>query len=358
MKIFYDHQIFSLQTYGGISRYFFELISSNMDFILSLKMTNNYYLRNKYPDKYMSFLLNYNFKGKNRIISNINKFFTNINITKESFDIFHPTYYDIYFLDIIKNKPFVLTVYDMIHEKFKIFPNSDKISIYKQHLITKASKIITISNSTKKDLMEIYNIDEKKIQTIYLANSISLKDKIVNIELPSKYILFVGNRGLYKNFDLFFESIRELLVNDDELCLVCVGGNKFSKNELQKYNSHLSKRILHFNLSDNELSHFYQNALLFVFPSLYEGFGIPILEAFACKCPLVCSNIDPFLEIAGDGAYYFDPCDKISIKNAVEKIINSDFLRKQLIINGEKRLKNFSWNKTVYETKKLYESLV
>jgi glycosyltransferase involved in cell wall biosynthesis len=362
MKIFYDHQIFSLQIYGGISRYFFELIDKSMadkdlDIILPLKLTNNYYLQNKYPNKYLKFLPNYNFRGKNRIIFGINRFFTNI--AKESFDVFHPTYYNPYFLNSIGNKPFVLTVYDMIHEKFKkCFSENDKTSAYKQYLAMKASKIITISDSTKKDLTEIYKIDEKKIQTIYLGNSLLPKEQVFNHKLPSRYILFVGNRGGYKNFDLFFESIKDLLINDNELYLICVGGGKFSRIEFEKCGLNLSKQILQFDLKDNQLSYFYQNALLFVFPSLYEGFGIPILESFACECPLVCSNTSSFLEVAGDGAYYFDPYSKISIKNAIVKVMNSDFLRRQLIANGKIILKDFSWNKTANETKKLYESLL
>ena len=103
---------------------------------------------------------------------------------------------------------------------------------------------------------------------------------------------------------------------------------------------------------------FYKQAELFVFPSLYEGFGIPILEAFACECPLVCSNTSSLPEIAADGAEYFNPYDVFSIKIAIENVLNNDDRKKVLKLNGKKRLKNFSWQKTAEDTKKIYESIL
>ena len=97
---------------------------------------------------------------------------------------------------------------------------------------------------------------------------------------------------------------------------------------------------------------------MFVFPSLYEGFGIPVLEAFTCDCPLVCSNESSLPEIAGEAAYYFDPYSEISIKNAISKVLEDSDLRNRLISSGKKRLQQFSWKQTALQTKKVYEQIL
>jgi glycosyltransferase involved in cell wall biosynthesis len=106
------------------------------------------------------------------------------------------------------------------------------------------------------------------------------------------------------------------------------------------------------------LANFYKNALAFIFPSLYEGFGIPVLESFACGCPLLCSNVSSLPEIAGDCACYFDPYSEESIKNAITQLIENDDFRKKLIVKGHTRLKLFSWEQTAEQTKRIYESVI
>ena len=165
MKILYDHQIFTTQKYGGISRYFYELISilnceENMQTNIPLNVSNNHYLANKNLVNFFNFFPNKEFRGKFRLMMEWNKRGVIQEIKKQNFDIFHPTYYDPYFLKYIDEKPFVLTVYDMIHEKFSdFFPQNDKTSHYKKLLVEKASRIIAISYSTKQDLIDIFGID-------------------------------------------------------------------------------------------------------------------------------------------------------------------------------------------------------
>lgn len=365
MKIQYDHQIFTSQKYGGISRYFYELMKEfdslgNIQTNTSLLLSNNHYISEKKYTHHMSFLPEKEFRGKQRLLNLFNKPNSIYALKKQNFDIFHPTYYDPYFLDYIGDKPFVLTVYDMIHEKFgDMFSPSDKTSTQKRLLIEKATKVIAISESTKKDLMEVFGTDESKIEVVYLGNSMfpnSLQNK--NIDIPKKYILFVGSRGAYKNFERFIVSISQILHNDKNLFVICAGGGKFNAKELEEFSTlNISKQIKQYNLDDDTLANFYQNAELFVFPSLYEGFGIPILEAFACGCPLVCSDTSSLPEVAGDAACYFDPYSQESIRDAVEKVLNSNDLQNELREKGTKRLKQFSWKQTALETKKVYESV-
>jgi glycosyltransferase involved in cell wall biosynthesis len=366
MKLLYDHQIFSSQRYGGISRYFYELIKAfdqmeDVKINTSLLISNNHYISNQQHVKYIDFLPNKYFIGKHKLFNIINTPMSILKLKQQNFDIFHPTYYNPYFLKSIKNKPFVLTVYDMIHEKFKdTFSLKDKTSDYKKLLVEKASKIIAISKSTKNDLIDIFGTDSSKIEVVYLGNSMDYKlSKNIEIPIPKKYILFVGSRGGYKNFKLFIHSMFELLQKDRTLFVVCVGGNKFNKEEIQLFSElNITQQLVQFSLDDDKLAYFYINAQLFVFPSLYEGFGIPVLESFACHCPLVCSNTSSLPEVAGEAACYFDPYSESSIKENVRKVLENDLLRKQMILKGKEQLQYFSWEKTVLETKQIYERII
>lgn len=366
MKILYDHQIFTSQKYGGVSRYFYELIKSfnhkaNIDVVTSIVFSNNYYISDKKDVKHMNFFPNTKFRGKQRLMLALNKINSILDIKKQKYDIFHPTNYDSYFLNYIANKPFVITVHDMIHEKFlNMFSLNNRTTENKRLLCEKASKIIAVSENTKKDLIEFFSIKESKIEVIYHGNSLVLTDESeFNIKLPDKYILFVGSRCKYKNFNLFIKSASLLLNKDLDLSIICVGGASFNKEEVTLFEElNIKNRVIQYDLEDNLLSQFYFRALMFVFPSLYEGFGIPILESFACECPLVCSNTSSLPEIAVDGAIYFDPYDENSIYQAMKKVYSSKKERDRLVKNGTERLKYFSWEKTVEHTKIIYESIM
>jgi len=367
MTILFDHQIFSTQIYGGVSRYFSELMKNfkndnEIEYELSLRYSNNHYLKqfDNLPCK--PFFENSTFRGKHRLLDFLNERISKKIISKGDYDVFHPTYYDPYFLNFLNNKPFVLTVYDMIHEIYpEMFLSKDKITERKKLLAQKATKIIAISKSTKRDIIRFFGIDENKIEVIYLGNSlnISKSDDALNIELPEKHILFVGNRGGYKNFDLFIKAITPLLLEDAELSVVCVGDGKFDDIEIEKFKSlNIKDKVFQYSVSDNILAYLYQRAIVFVFPSLYEGFGIPILESFVCGCPVLVGEVSSLPEIAGDAGVYFDPTNIVSIYDTVKRIIYDKELRKSLKLKGFQRVKNFSWEKTAEKTKSLYESII
>ncbi|MEK7699067.1 MAG: glycosyltransferase family 1 protein [Planctomycetota bacterium] len=369
MKILYDHQIFIYQDFGGISRYFYELMNAfekdkDIGFDLALAYSNNHYIEKARFVKSKPLFKTRKFKGKNRLLHYLNMRGERKLLLGKDFDIFHPTYFNPYFLDYLGDKPFVLTIYDMVYELFpQIYSPRDKTGVYKKLLAPKATKIIAISENTKRDIMKLFGIKEDKIEVIYLANSLCAnaikKGKGVASELPQKYLLFVGNRRVYKNFDTFIESISPLLRDDKDLHLICAGGGKFTPSEiagLEKLG--VIHKVTQRPFDDNQLAQLYLNALAFVFPSLYEGFGIPILEAFACGCPVITSNISSLPEVAGNAAEYFDPADKMSILSAVKKVIYNHGLRSELKGKGYERLKGFSWEKTANNTKKLYQSIL
>lgn len=364
MNILYDYQIFQYQKYGGISRYFFELmnhVSNECSVKLPVIFSNNHYLENKKDMHYFNFFKNIDFKGKQRLMEIPNRYSSALTLREQKFDIFHPTYYNPYFLKYIDKKPFILTVYDMIHERFKNkFSIKDKTSKLKELLVQRATKIIAISEHTKKDLMEIFGTRDDKIETVYLGNSLKLSNTLdYNIKVPQRYILFVGTRNGYKNFNVFIESVSTILKKYDEINIVCVGGGCFNNWEYTLFNKlGIANRIFQYDLKDNMLTFFYKNALMFVFPSLYEGFGVPILEAFSCECPIACSNVSSLPEIAQDAAIYFDPYSHESMCGSILKLLDNGNIRKEIIAKGKDRLKNFSWEKTAQKTENIYKELI
>jgi glycosyltransferase involved in cell wall biosynthesis len=215
-------------------------------------------------------------------------------------------------------------------------------------VIKNANRIIAVSENTKSDIIDILNVDEDKIDIIYHGYNESKKGN--KTDRLGKYILFIGRRATYKNFNTFTEAICQLLKREKDMKLICTG-KPFNREEI----AHLTKlgiadQTFVITTGDNKLNDLYYNALVFVFPSLYEGFGMPILEAFTNDCPVCLSNTSCFPEIAGNAGAYFDPNDHGSILDAVEKVVYNKAFADELILNGQTRLKNFKWTKTIQET--------
>jgi len=356
MKVIFDHQIFSVQEHGGVSRLFAELyrnllkIGVNCD--IPLVFSNNEYLKER---KTKGFLKKINFPGKLTLIKLINQYHMSKILKERSYDIFHPTYFDDYFLKYIGDKPFVLTVFDLIHEKYyHDSPNLQKTLNTKRNLISKASKIISISQKTKKDLVDYYHIDQNKIEVVYPANSLN-PSSTVKCKVPKEYILFVGSRRQYKNFDIVLRSMRKI---DNQVFLVCAGGGKITPDEISKIKQlNLVDRVIQVNVNDRQLAYCYKNAICFIYPSLYEGFGIPILEAFSCDCPVLLSDIDVFKEVAGKAAIYFNPKSEDALSASINLIFNNENSRNVLIKLEKNRLKLYSWSNMARETLSVYKSI-
>ena len=172
---------------------------------------------------------------------------------------------------------------------------------------------------------------------------------------PAKYVLFVGTRNTYKNFPLFIEGVAPLVRADAELGVVCIGGGAFNDSEraLLERES-IGSRVIQRSVGDHELASCYANAAAFVFPSLYEGFGIPIVEAFACGCPALLANASCFPEIAGDAARYFDPQDRESLSSELRTILGDPAVRETMRAKGRARAKELTWEATAEKTLDVY----
>lgn len=360
MKVLFDYQIFISQKIGGISRYHYELLKYLPLFgirsDLSLYYSNNYYIRNKDVSSHKFFFPHFNLKIRNQFIEKRNNEFTLNKIEKGDYDIFHPTYYDDYFIK--KNrKPLVVTIHDMTLEKF--IPNDSFIQ-NKHRIIERADAIIAISHKTKEDIVEMLGIKPEKIEVIYHGNNIipCSKDHRPNWIINGPYILFVGSRSGYKNFEIVAKAFSKLSTKYKDLMLICVG-LPFSEKEKKQFRElNIEKKILCSLVSDEELSYLYSHALFFIFPSLYEGFGMPILEAFACECPVLLSDASCFPEIAQNAGLYFKPTSINDLIDSMEVLLTDSDLRKTLIGNGVERLESFSWEKTACETAMLYKKIL
>ncbi len=363
MKILYDHQVFSLQDWGGISRYFTELMKNfrneeNVEIELPLWYSNNVHLSEVPGISARKFFPYYRFRGRNRIIFNLNEITGRKFLRSGRFDLFHPTYYDHRFLNIIRGKPFVLTVHDMTYEMYPhLFRGSEKIIQSKKVLLENAGRVIAVSEHTRNDILNFYPINPEKIKVIYLGNSLWREDLSAGLSpsLPLRYLLYVGNREGHKNFSWMIQALSPLLHGEKDLFLVCAGGGSLAKGEMDLLRRHkIVEKVHQYPVTDPELIQLYSNATAFVFPSLYEGFGIPVLEAFGCGCPAALSNRSSLPEVGDDAALYFNPEDENSIREAVSRLLKDHKLREDLINKGRERVKEFTWKNTARETLQVY----
>ena len=362
MNILYDPQVLTMQKYGGISRYFYEIISrlsnkEDVNISIPAIFSINYYFREYHNPK--SFFNSLPFKGKGMI----NRLNFKRYLSQKKNEIIHPTYYNPY---IFKRKSGIVvsTIHDLTQEMNpELFKNDKTIFQQKEQTIRQSDMIIAISESTKKDILTYYPfVSAKKIVVIHHGNSLKKRESYTISEalnVPKHFILFTGSRAAYKNFTNFICAIESILRKNKEIMLVCTGGGDFLQDEADLFHKmNINRQIIHYNASDELLSYLYSKAICFVFPSLYEGFGLPILEAFDHQCPAVLSNTSSFPEIGGNAAVYFDPNDVNDMNRQIETVINDEKLRRDLVEIGNIQSAKFSWDKAAEETYQVYRSML
>ncbi|WP_175403733.1 glycosyltransferase family 4 protein [Caminibacter mediatlanticus] len=317
-------------------------------------------------------LQNYNLKNKVKVI----ECNSNIYSIKEQFelfkkipkcDVFWSPHYNIPVLPI-KAKKRIVTIHDVYHLAFYDTLNL-KQKLYAKFMInqavSKSDIILTVSEFSKNEIIK-YTNTRKEIKVIYNAINFN-KFKVINnnleklknkYSLPNEFILFVGNVKPHKNLKRLLLAIKDLDIN-----LVFVGkkdgfitGDENIKKLITKNN--LKERIYFTGyVKDEDIPVIYNLAKLFVFPSLYEGFGIPPLEAQACGCPIIVSNVASLPEVCGDSALYCNPYDVNDIKEKIEVLLNNKQLREELIQKGFENIKRFSWEKSAKKIIDVIEGL-
>lgn len=383
MKILYDHQAFTFQYFGGVSKCFCELISNmpnDVDVELSVAQSNNVHLRESglVPDckpvgmDFNHFLTKRPFKGKFTLYTYLQRFSFFHTAEKENlqrsiqmlgqgaYDVFHPTFFDPYFLDYVNEKPWVITIHDLMPEIYpQYFRQDENQIVFKKKYLSKAAAIIAVSENTKNDLVRIVGVPEDKITVIYHGGP-----KVETVKEPAlidaPYILYVGTRTAYKNFPQTLKDFATFYQSHQDVKLVCTGNN-FSTEETSMIASlGLSSVVIHKRVNGVQLKNLYAHALAFVYPSLYEGFGMPILEAFAYGCPVLLNRKSCFPEIAADAGIYFnsEPGNS-NLAEALENIVSLSFAeRQEIIAKGYQRLECFSWKKSAEKLAGVYRKVM
>lgn len=370
MRILYDHQVFSWQTYGGISRYIVEQMRGLKNLGQEVFLPEHFFSENVYlrslPEFNRKSLSTFSFKGKKWLQNVWGRQASVHAIEQIQPQVFHPTYFDPYFLKTLERHriPFVLTVHDMIHEIYghgsqRFFSLDARVVEHKRLLADKAAAVIAVSENTRTDLLRFCpELDPDKVKVIHHGNSLHCEKESKYATSP--YLLFVGQRKAYKNFSWMVEQLADLLRSEQELALVCVGGSNFDPLERELFSrlgiaNRIQYRIVR---SDAELAEVYHGAACFIFPSQYEGFGIPVLEAFGCGCPVVLNSASSLPEVGGQAALYFDEQTPGSLETAVRRILSDADLRESLVMAGKIRAQEFTWQKSVAQHLLVYQSLV
>jgi glycosyltransferase involved in cell wall biosynthesis len=366
VRIAFDHQAFCRQAYGGVSRYYAHLsealaASHENQVGVFAPFHINRHLQNvpssivfgRYLSKY-PLLTKPLFKSLNRRLA-----CREIGAWKP--DVVHETYFSESYR-ANSRIPTVVTVYDMIHE---LYPDDfwlwDSTSRNKRIGIARADHVICISESTRNDLIRLFDIPPSKTSVVHLAyERFDIPSEADLARVPvTPFILFVGHRHGYKNFRAMIEAYAASMRMRASFDVICFGGGGFNPQELKWFKAlDIGERVRQVSGRDALLGALYGSASALVYPSLYEGFGLPLLEAMAHDCLVVCSNTSSIPEVVAGAGEYFDPFDTESIRTAIEKVLFAgDDYRQYMIEKAQERLNHFSWKKCAEQTLEVYRNV-
>jgi glycosyltransferase involved in cell wall biosynthesis len=370
MRILYDHQVFSLQDAGGASRYYYELMQSlagvsevRTELWLGINQT-------VFPFHHLSRARIVSCGGflerglcryiANELLSNVRAPFAG------RLDVYHPTLY--HRMPLVRARRIVATHHDCVHERFpSLFPNVKQILRAKRRLYARADAIICVSESSRKDLLEFYDVNAAKTRVIYhglhpwpsrrllgrrLPGPATARSRT---HLPAEYLLFVGSRAPHKNFNSLLCAFRATGLHKTMRLLV-VGGGPLTTAErgLAERLEVASSVLVLPQLSDTLLAEAYASATLLIYPSRYEGFGFPPLEAMAAGCPTLVSNNSSLPEICGDAPFYFDVNDQSSLEAGLLQATSDEKARGRASERGTRVAAQYSWQKCGEQTLALY----
>lgn len=291
---------------------------------------------------------------------------------RTSSKFFAPTF-DIYWQpnfipnDGIKAKKIVTSVHDFSFIIYKSYHPKERIEYFEKYFfknILRSDMLITGSEFSKQEILERLDFQEDRIKVIYHGIDHNLfkvyNDLNVHFDLPEKFIFSVGSieprknlLGLLKAYNLLEEKLKE------EYKLVLAGFKGWENNEIMELINKDKDNIHYLGfITDVELAKVYNLSTCFIFPSFYEGFGLPVLESMACGTPVVCSNSSSLPEVGGDAVVYCDPKNEEDIKDKIKIVLDDEELRQNMIHKGLQRTKEFSWEKSASEHIKLFENLL
>jgi glycosyltransferase involved in cell wall biosynthesis len=358
-----DQQIFATQAYGGISRLFVELArelpKAGVDVTVIAPLFMNEHLRSL-PAPLVRGTYAPKSWGFHALRAPLNYVLAIRQLRRLRPDIIHATHYGRVYRPSRRTRV-VRTVFDMIPERVpECFSSDARSSRQKYASIVDADHVICISDNTKRDVQELFGISDEKMSVVPLGFTVprGVADNTPRSDPP--FVLFVGARHAYKNFDRLLHALQLVKQHQElaSLSLVCFGGGAFTDRERATIAAAgLQASVAHRTGGDAELFELYGRAELLVYPSLYEGFGIPLLEAMASKCPVACSSTSCFPEVAGNAAEFFDPYDPESVAGGMLRILLDRGRRSELAQAGLRRCAMYSWFRCAAETAAVYGRL-
>jgi len=355
-NIVFDNIIFSLQQAGGVSGVWKELIqrvpqknNGNCSFLEYKNAETNFYRKELTINEAVSVI-------KKETNLQIERFLSpNILFDKEF--IFHSSYYR-----ICKNKKAknVTTVHDFIYEYYRSGLPKLIHCQQKKHAVLSSDAIICVSQNTKEDLLKFFpSVKEEQVFVVYNGvsddfNKLEIKEKPDFIQSLGTYLLYIGNREQpHKNFGPVVDALQQF----PEINLVLIGGGGLKQIEINLFDKKIANRYFHFSNIDNEkLNIFYNYAFSLIYPSHYEGFGIPILEAQRAGCPVIAKRGSSITEVAGEAALMLNMGTPDEICQYINQLKQDD-IRQDIIKKGYKNATNFSWDKMAEEVYKIYQSI-
>jgi glycosyltransferase involved in cell wall biosynthesis len=373
MVVIIEGLIFELQSIGGISRIFHEILPRmcELEPQLEIILVTQEKLMQPLPTHqkiYHKKVLSIDKilrpkKFWNRYKDDIRSAMESLLRVEGEKKIFHTTYYT---YPSRWKGVIVSSVYDMIHEIYKEkyfpYPHEDKLRARKKNCLQNSDAIISISKTTGEDVSDYYNMDVNKIHVVPLAHNPIFhplsQQEISDIPLitPRPFLLYVGNRKKHKNFKVLLNAY-QIWEKRKDIDLVVVGPN-WDKGEISNLDGDGLMNRVHIisHIDDEGLCKLYNQALAFIFPSQYEGFGLPILEAMACGCPIVASRIPSTLEVAGNCPIYFDAQSVDGLIDAIEAALIKG-RGSEGVKSGIQASLEYSWDKTAKMTLNVYSSL-
>lgn len=357
MRVAFDEQIFAIQRYGGISRVFAELAHeyvAHPEIGVELQpvaapLVNEYVLRD--PDTAKSLVIRPSRHWSLSIARSLAR-----RRHRGPVDIVHNTFYLPRALADYPEAKRVVTVHDMIPEIFPATRRRLDFLTVKKKYVTSADHIVCVSEATKNDLLSIYGPVGAPISVVYSGVGPEFNPAAPPVpKWPNHYLLQVGHRSAYKGGETLFRAFALVAKRFPDVTLVLAGGGPLTRQESVLANAlGIGGRIVQQEVPDGLMPSAYANAAAFVFPSTYEGFGLPILEAMAAGTPMILCQSSALPEIGGDAAEYFEPGNSEALAMQIEAILTDSALQNALRNFGLNRAKLFSWRDTAESMYEVY----
>jgi glycosyltransferase involved in cell wall biosynthesis len=283
-------------------------------------------------------------------------------------DLFHAPHYVVSPLTTV---PYVVTIHDCIHLRFPQYLPSQAAHVYARVMMRmsarRARRVLTVSQASKEDILHFLRVPAAKVEVIHNAIDAGIaappsEEAIARVcqrfQLTSSYILYAGNIKPHKNVDRLIEAYSILRRRGYEQVKLLIIGDEISRYQnlrrlVHRFQLHQHVRFFGF-VPEATLAVLYRKAAMFVFPSLYEGFGLPPLEAMAAGTPVITSKVSSLPEVVGDAALLVDPMDAGAIADAMARVLDDEALRRDLIRRGCERARMFSWTRSVARIREVY----